>query len=76
MRDGKKGSMFKEDNGKLSFSRITGFILLMWSMCIITYLSIKNNRFIDLPTVIAGLAGGLYGINKIGEVIKNVANRK
>jgi hypothetical protein len=61
--------IFRENNtNKYSFSRVVGTLILIWSMCVSTYLSIQKNEFVDIPASIAMIIIGLYGINKLGEV--------
>ncbi len=66
----KVGEILKEKDGKISFARFTGFILLIWTMILLTYISVKTQKLHDIPTAIALLIAGLYGINKLGETIQ------
>ena len=60
--------IFRERNGKLSFGRVIGTIILIWAMSLSTYISIEKKDFVDFPEWAAIIIIGLYGINKAAEV--------
>lgn len=55
----------KEDGGKLSWTRIVGTVLLADFLLVANISFIAGNEFPDIPTNLALLIGGLYGLNKI-----------
>lgn len=63
--------MFKEESGKLSFSRVSGFIVLVCYLVCMVYIVIKEKRIADIPPMLLTLILGLYGINKIVNVLNN-----
>lgn len=56
--------IFSDDTGKYSFTRVMSFIMLIWTIAIDTYISIKKGEFVDIPIQIAIIIASLYGINK------------
>uniref|UniRef100_A0A7V3ZTJ2 Uncharacterized protein n=1 Tax=candidate division WOR-3 bacterium TaxID=2052148 RepID=A0A7V3ZTJ2_UNCW3 len=60
--------MFRENNGKVSYTRVSGFIgfvsYLIWGF----YLTFVNKSIPDLPPGLLVLLLGLYGINKMSDV--------
>ncbi len=71
MKVGKILEMFKEKDGKVSFSRINGFVILVWIMILVTYVSLTTKTVPDIPYSIAILISALYGFNKIAESLSN-----
>jgi Na+/melibiose symporter-like transporter len=64
--------ILSEADGTGSYSRTTGFMIIMTVLLLLVYLVIKNHTFPDMtgPTMfVAGGAGTGYGINQI----KNIA---
>lgn len=76
MKDGKLSDILRDTDGKLSFSRLSGAIVLLWALSISTYLTIQNKQFVDFPYNVALIIIGLYGANKISGVIGNVLQNK
>ncbi len=56
--------IFSDYNGKLSYGRVVGFLVLIWYMVIATYIVIEKKEFPDIPAGLSLLLMGLYGINK------------
>jgi len=71
-------SMFKEPDGKISFTRVSGFILLLHYISSAIYITAKTLKIPDLPMNQMILIAALYGINKTipsaKKVIKNAIN--
>ena len=59
--------IFKEKDGKVSFGRVIGTVLVSFYLLWGTYLTWKNNELVDIPLHLAGLIGALYGVNKLRE---------
>ncbi|ACO02984.1 MAG TPA: hypothetical protein DEP48_03150 [Persephonella sp.] len=70
-------TMLKEPDGKWSFTRVSGFILLIHYMISASYITVKTATIPDFPTNHFYLIASLYGINKLfprfKEAVKNVA---
>jgi len=58
-------SIFKEKNGKYSFSRIISTICIISYLLSFWYKLLIYNEIIDIPIQVAGLIAVLYGSNKI-----------
>ncbi len=71
-------SMLKEPDGKWSFTRISGFLLLMHYISSAIYITAKTLKIPDLPMNQMILIATLYGINKTipsaKKVIKDAVN--
>ena len=69
-------TMLKEPDGKWSFTRVSGFILLLHYMISASYITAKTTTIPDFPTNHFYLIASLYGINKLfprlKEAIKDV----
>lgn len=63
--------IFKEESGKLSFSRISGFIVLVCYLVSMVYIVILEKKIPDIPPMLLTLILGLYGINKFANVLDN-----
>ena len=76
--------MFKEPDGKISFTRVSGFILLIHYISSAVYITVKTLKIPDLPTNQMILIASLYGINKaipsikkvIKDAVKSIKNSK
>ena len=66
-------TIFKEPDGKWSFTRISGFLLLLYYILSAAYITIKTLKIPDLPLNQMILIAALYGINKTILSIKKVA---
>ena len=60
-------NFLKETDGKLSFTRLTGFILVLFYIGIASYSFFSKGEMVDLPTNLMIFVGGMYGFNKIGK---------
>jgi len=58
-------TIFKENNGKYSFSRVFSAICIISYTVAFWYQLIFYNVVIDIPIQLAGLVALLYGSNKI-----------
>ena len=58
--------LFTDWQGKWSYGRVIGTLVLAWYMVMATYLAIETKQFPDIPAGLAMLLIGLYGINKAG----------
>jgi hypothetical protein len=71
--------IIKEPYGKISFSRLSGFILILHYIFFSSYMMIKEGKIPDLPTNHLILIASLYGINKIAlriqDVVKNIVSK-
>jgi hypothetical protein len=63
--------MVKEEGGKLSFSRISGAVIIVANLGIGLTMAIKETitTLPDIPSNWAMLVGALYGLNVIGKKI-------
>jgi hypothetical protein len=66
-----KDIFMEQDKSKISFTRVTGFILVFFYILTSFYLLIKEHKLVDIPTNLFLLICGLYGINKIANVFVN-----
>ncbi len=57
-------SYLKDDKGQGSYTRLSGFILILAYVVWGSYLVYLKNTIPDIPLVIAGLITAMYGINK------------
>lgn len=62
--------MFREDNGKLSFSRVSSFILIVAYIIWASYIVVKEGRIPPIPPELVALISIAYGINKVGPNIR------
>lgn len=63
--------MFKEKNGKISFTRISGFIIILFYLFWGSYLVLVNKAIADIPVGLLTLLLGLYGINRFSYMFGN-----
>lgn len=64
------GEVLKEKDGKLSFGRVMGTILIVFYLIWATYLTWETKKLIDIPPNLGLLIGTLYGVNKLfGEAL-------
>jgi len=69
MRLTKAGEVLKEQNGKLSFGRVMGTVLVLFYLLWSTYLTWETKKLVDIPSNLAFLIGTLYGVNKLKEAL-------
>ncbi len=69
----KVGEIFREKEGKLSFGRVIGTVLVFFYLVWATYLTWETKKLIDIPTNLALLIGTLYGANKLREAARDIA---
>jgi len=71
--------IIKEPYGKLSFSRFSGFILILHYIFSSIYILMHKGEIPEIPTNHIILIASLYGANKIvsriGDVIKNITEK-
>ena len=58
------------DNGKVSFSRVTGAVMSGAYLLLALMTVWGGNDFPDVPQNLALLIAGLYGLNKLPQVFK------
>ena len=68
--------ILQEKYGKWSFGRVIGSILLIWQICLVSYLSIKKCELVDFSQWVAIIIIGLYGINKGVEAFDKSNNKQ
>jgi len=72
----KINSLFSENNGKISFTRVIGTVLVLFYLVSATYILIKEHKISDIPTNLMILIAALYGLNKLSTMLnKNNANQ-
>ena len=68
--------IFKERDGKLSFGRVVGTVLVAFYLVWATYLTWETKQLVDIPAGLSLLISGLYGINKLfGEALGGVVKK-
>ncbi len=65
----KAGEVLKEKDGKLSFGRVMGTVLIVFYLIWATYLTWEMKKLVDIPPNLALLIGALYGVNKLREAL-------
>jgi len=68
-------NFFNEPEGKVSFARLTGFLLVIYYICLGVYVAIKKKEILDIPFNLTILVLSLYGINKIERIFNNKRSR-
>jgi len=68
--------IFKEHNGKYSFSRVTSFMLILVIIFVILYLTIKTHKVPVIPDSLVLLITGLYGVNRFSVAAENIKTSK
>jgi len=59
-------SIFRDEkNNKLSFTRVTSFILVLTYVISELYLLITEHKIVDIPGQLAALIAVLYGSNRL-----------
>jgi len=64
----KKINLFSENNGKTSFARVIGTILVLFYIASSIYILIVEHKISDIPTNLLILISSLYGINKLSSI--------
>ena len=67
--------MFREENGKWSFSRISTAIILLFYISFSGYIAITEKKIPDLPDNLYLLLLSLYGVNKFATALKSFASK-
>lgn len=62
--------MFRESNGKLSFTRVSSFLLVLAYIVWASFIVFTERRIPPMPMELVYLIGAAYGINKIGPNIR------
>ncbi len=62
--------MFKERDGKTSFTRVSSFLLILAYIVWASYIVLSKGKIPPMPMELVYLIGAAYGINKIGPNIK------
>lgn len=63
---------FKEiKENKLSFARLTGFLLVVFYILWACFIVFTEKRIPDIPLYVFLLISALYGLNKFAEVFRN-----
>ena len=57
----------KEKDGKPSYSRIFGTIIISTFLILAVILTVLDGKIPDIPAGWALLAGGIYGVNKLAK---------
>lgn len=64
--------MFREKNGKVSYIRVSGFITLVFYLIWGSYLVFINKTIADLPVGLLTLLLGLYGLNRLPDMLEKI----
>ena len=68
------GEVLKEKDGKVSFGRVVGTVLVFFYLVWATYLTWETKKLVDIPSNLAMLIGALYGANKLREALSGKAS--
>ncbi|WP_456400122.1 hypothetical protein [Persephonella sp.] len=63
--------LFKDDNGKWSFSRVSTAIILSFYLAISGYIAVTEKTIPDIPDNLYLLLLSLYGVNKLASAFKS-----
>ena len=63
--------IFKDDNGKLSFSRVFTAIIIIFYLTWTSYIAYHTKQIPDIPDNLYLLVGVLYGTNKLASAIRS-----
>ena len=69
----KAGEILREKEGKLSFGRVVGTILVLFYLVWATYLTWETKKIVDIPSNLALLIVALYGANKLREAARDIS---
>jgi len=64
--------LFKDDNGKWSFSRVSTAVILLFYLAISGYIAVTEKTIPDIPDNLYLLLLSLYGVNKLAGAIRNI----
>ena len=67
-----KGAL-SETDGQGSYTRVSGFLIALASVCWVSYLVVRNHELPDLAGVallVGGGSGTQYAINKTEDIVK------
>jgi hypothetical protein len=67
-------TFLNEPSGKVSFMRLTGFLLVFVYIIMFIYIGITDKKISDIPTNLMVLILALYGINKIERIFNGRKN--
>ena len=67
--------LFAETEGKTSYSRVTGGIIIIVWLGIATVQAVKGNPPVDIPLGWASIVAGLYGLNKLSGAFSGKAKQ-
>ena len=62
--------MFREQNGKVSFTRVSSFLLVLAYIAWASYIVFTKGKIPPMPMELVYLIGVAYGINKVGPNIR------
>ena len=68
--------LFKDDNGKTSFSRVFTAIIIVFYLMWTSYIAYHTKKLPDIPENLYLLLLSLYGANKIATAIKSFGASK
>ena len=68
-------SMFSEEDGKSSFSRVATALLLLLALGWVTHLVMRNHALPDFGGLTIFISA-LYGLNKVGNAVELVRNQR
>jgi len=63
-------TFLSEPEGKISFARLTGFLLVLFYVVAGVYVVIKEHKIPELPLNLMLLISLLYGLNKVEKIFK------
>lgn len=63
--------IFKDDNGKTSFSRVFTALIIVFYLFWSGYIAFKTNKLPDIPDNLYLLLLSLYGVNKLAGAFKS-----
>ena len=62
--------MFRENNGKVSFTRVSSFLLVLAYIAWASYIVFTKGKIPPMPMELVYLISIAYGINKVGPNIR------
>ncbi len=68
--------LFKDDNGKTSFSRVFTAIIIVFYLMWTSYIAYHTKELPDIPENLYLLLLSLYGVNKVATAIKSFGASK
>lgn len=69
-------TVITETNGKISYSRVMGSLLIFFYMVIAGTHYFKTGEFLDIPQYLMYTIAALYGVNKVTSFIDNIVQKK